>query len=163
MKEIIEKWGKYADMIYQDVLDRDWNLEDWLNKDEDGLYEENEYFEGEEDFAKLVKLSIELKEKLKGKFYSVDNEQMLQLSDNHTIWELNPKKDIDMETYWMLARDKFNAFEQETGVELFGEGRSSRHICVHNTLENAYRYDELCRVQKRLEQELIEEINRDDF
>ena len=156
--EVVERWGKYANMIYEDVLSNDWTLEDWSNKNEYDEYEENSYIPDDNDFIEIVKISLDIKKRIEDKEIEL-YDRLLQLSDNHTIFELNPKEDIDMETYWMHARDKFDAFEKETGVELFGEGRSSRHICVHNTLENACRYDELQEVQKRLERELINEFN----
>ena len=37
--QIIEKWGKYADMIYEDVLYNDWDLNDWSTKNEYDEYE----------------------------------------------------------------------------------------------------------------------------
>lgn len=161
MIDIIEKWGKYGDEIYQYIFYHDEEEKDWLSKAEYSIYKENFYFIDYKEYARIVKWSFKLKDKLSGNLY---NElSLLQLSDNHTLWEIHPKKDIDGETYWMLVEHKCKEFEKITGVEVFTEGRSSRHICVENTLENAYRYDELCRVQERLEQELIDEINRGDF
>ena len=157
MEQIIAKWGKYADMIYQEVLDLDWGLEDWSWKDEEGNYEYNDYFDDNEAFIRIVKCSLELKEKLKGRIYNADKLQMLELSNNHTLFDIN--SDIDMETYYMLVKDKMDEFESITDVEVFAEGRSGRHMCVYNNLENAYRYDELCNIQQKLEQELIDELN----
>ena len=71
--------------------------------------------------------------------------------------------DIEIEEYWRLASEKFIEFERITGVEIYTEGRSARHICVDNTLINAYRYDELRNIQQRLEQELIDEINSGEY
>ena len=68
-------------------------------------------------------------------------------------------KDIEIDEYWRLAGKKLVEFEEITGVEIYTEGRMSRHICVDNTLINAYRYDELRNIQQKLEQELIDEIN----
>ena len=38
-------------------------------------------------------------------------------------------------------------------------GTGDVNVCVHNTLANACRYDELQKVQNRLERELINEFN----
>ena len=154
---IIERWGKYADMIYEDVLFNDWDLEDWSTKNEYGEYEENSYINDDNDFIEIVKICLDLKDKIKSNLYRANGEELIQLSDNHTMFYIH--KDIDIEEYWNRARDKFIEFERITGTEIYTEGRMARHICVDNTLINAYRYDELCNIQQRLEQELIDEIN----
>lgn len=83
---------------------------------------------------------------------------MLELSDNHTLWELEDSGKSD-EEWWSIVNSKFAAFEAETGVEVWQDGRMGRHIVVENNFENAVNYDKLCEVQKKLEQEAIDEFN----
>lgn len=153
--DLIAEYGMYADMIYRDALDRDWDLHDWSTKDEYGNYEENVYINSEEDFIKLVEIALDAKELVVDNLYN----GLIELSNNPTLFFINA--DIDIEEYWMHAGDKLRAFEVMTGTDVYTEGRSSRHICVDNNLMNAYRYEELQKTINLLEQELIDQINGD--
>ena len=74
----------------------------------------------------------------------------LELSDNHTLYELKSLDDAydsyseDVYyTYSQFVEDAVRTFEEDTGVKLYGEGRSGRHIVVDDTIENRIKYDEL--------------------
>jgi hypothetical protein len=88
---------------------------------------------------------------------------LLELNDNHTIWELNNPNITSDDQAWMLWDDIVNVrrdeFEDETGQELYGCGRSGRHICVEPTFENCLNFYKLQEVQEDLEQAAIDEFN----
>lgn len=151
--DLIAEYNKYANLIYGDVLERDWDLHDWSTKNEYGEYEENIYIHEEEDFIKLVEIALDAKELVVDNLYN----GLIELSDNPTLFFI--KADIDIEEYWKQVGDKLRAFEVMTGTNVYTEGRSSRHICVDNNLMNAYRYEELQTMVNNLEKELIDQIN----
>ncbi len=92
------------------------------------------------------------------KFYTPYNsDTLIELSDNHTLWQINVP--IDEVEYGAVLEQYLEKFTQETGVEIFTEGRSGRHICVPNTVDNLIRFSELQDVQSRLESEMINHIN----
>ena len=92
------------------------------------------------------------------KYYNSEGTTLIELSDNRTMQEIT-NDNIEAEEYWNIANLYLETFEMETGVEVYTEGRSSRHICVDNTFENAKRYKELQQKQQELEQQFINEIN----
>ena len=92
------------------------------------------------------------------KYYNSEGTTLIELSDNRTMQEIT-NDNITSEEYWTVANLYLETFEMETGVEVYTEGRSSRHICVANTFENAKRYKELQQKQQELEQQFINEIN----
>ena len=92
------------------------------------------------------------------KYYNSEGTTLIELSDNRTMQEIT-NDNIEAEEYWTVANLYLETFEMETGVEVYTEGRSSRHICVANTFENAKRYKELQQKQQELEQQFINEIN----
>lgn len=92
------------------------------------------------------------------KYYNSEGTTLIELSDNRTMQEIT-NDNITSEEYWTVANLYLETFEMETGVEVYAEGRSSRHICVANTFENAKRYKELQQKQQELEQQFINEIN----
>lgn len=92
------------------------------------------------------------------KYYNSEGTTLIELSDNRTMQEIT-NDNITSEEYWTVANLYLETFEMETGVEVYVEGRSSRHICVANTFENAKRYKELQQKQQELEQQFIKEIN----
>lgn len=92
------------------------------------------------------------------KYYNSEGTTLIELSDNRTMQEIT-NDNITSEEYWTVANLYLETFEMETGVEVYTEGRSSRHICVANTFENAKRYKELQQKQQELEQQFIKEIN----
>lgn len=81
----------------------------------------------------------------------------LQLSDNHTMWEIN--SNISPEHYTALVNNAVEDFKIETGVDLYLIGRSGRHACVEYTLENVLNYDGLKAYQNDLEKKVIADAN----
>ena len=121
------------------------------------------------DFTKAQELARKALDNFKANSYYSDDvrKDMLELNDNHTIWELEtPENDAinrSEEAWWLwdnIATSACKQFEEETGEELAGHGRSGRHMCVEPTFENCLKFDELKEVQERLEQEAIDEFNR---
>ena len=97
------------------------------------------------------------------KFYSGDSGLLIELNDNHTMWELEARDDVDsnyaIEDYFSMVDAALVRFENETGVEVWQAGRSGRHICVENNVYNLLDYYKLCEVQRKLEDEVIQEFN----
>lgn len=92
-------------------------------------------------------------EELDIKFY----DGYIELSDNHTLWQINSC--ISQEVYWMWVEDFAQFFYEETGVVVYCEGRSGRHVVVEGNLDNALQIDKLKEVQQRLEEEFIMKCN----
>lgn len=112
----------------------------------------------ETELRNIIRSSIELAYDIK--LYNEDRENFIELSDNHTLWKINANiSEYDYVEYVNAAAEEF---EQETGTPLYFLGRSGRHVCVENTYENAIRYDELCAVQNRLEDEMVYAINHNE-
>ena len=112
----------------------------------------------EEDFNKLRK---DIEEALyRTKFYNdVDGSgYYIELSDNHTMWELNNENKTE-EDWSAIVQAAAAEFKEETGIELKLLGRSGRHTCVDVTADNLIGYNKLQEVQKRLEQKCIDEFN----
>lgn len=82
----------------------------------------------------------------------------LELSDNHTMYDLNDNGKSEEEWY-SIVQSKEVEFENETDVPLRFLGRSARHVCVDLNLENIINYDKLKEVQERLEKEAVAEFN----
>lgn len=82
----------------------------------------------------------------------------LELSDNHTMYDLNDNGKSEEEWY-SIVKSKEVEFENETDVPLKFLGRSGRHVCVDLNLENIINYDKLKEVQERLEDEAVAEFN----
>ena len=82
----------------------------------------------------------------------------LELSDNHTMYDLNDNGKSEEEWY-SIVKSKEVEFENETDVPLKFLGRSARHVCVDLNLENIIDYDKLKEVQERLEDEAVKEFN----
>lgn len=101
--------------------------------------------------------------KVEHEYYDHENrEYMLQLNDNHTIWELNGEK-FDDEGYTRLCQEAAKTFQEETGTELYFCGRSARHVCVEPTYDNCMNFDYLQEVQERLERGVIDAYNQDNM
>lgn len=82
----------------------------------------------------------------------------LELSDSHTMYDLNDNGKSEEEWY-SIVKSKEVEFENETDVPLKFLGRSARHVCVDLNLENIINYDKLKEVQERLEDEAVKEFN----
>ena len=81
----------------------------------------------------------------------------IELSDNHTMWEI--RSDISVELYWTWVEFFAQMFYEETGVQVYCEGRSGRHVVVEANLDNVLKIDKLKEVQQRLEEALIARCN----
>ena len=101
----------------------------------------------------LVKLVFDAKY-----YYNDDDREVyIQLSDNHTMWDINV--DISEYKYSDMVDFAISKFESKTGVDLYLLGRSGRHVCVKLTLDNLEKYKELSEIQSKLEKELVNDIN----
>ena len=81
----------------------------------------------------------------------------IQLNDNHTMFNIN--KYIDTDEYWLLVGDYLQSFEEESGCEVFLDGRMNRHVVVKDTVDNFINYNKLRGLQIKYENELVEYIN----
>ena len=91
-------------------------------------------------------------------YYSWDGETYLELSDNPVMWSIDA--DIAEGTYWMLADDFTERFENEYNVsDVLFAGRSGKHLVCPNTWENVVRYDDLVAGAEKYQQEFIDYIN----
>ena len=100
------------------------------------------------------------------KFYDDGRRVYIELSDNHTLWDINGENFDDeyyAESYYTeLVNEAAQNFEIETGVRPLLLGRSGRHVCVEYTLKNLENYDFLVRTQRALEEGVIDEMNNYD-
>jgi hypothetical protein len=108
----------------------------------------------------MVKTAIE---NVADHMYSGDSKPMIELSARHTLNNLSGNVDnVDPEeslfSYEKLRDEAFKKFEEETGVEIWQSGRSGRHIVVDDNFYNAYHYNELCEVQEKWEDWVIDEF-----
>lgn len=91
----------------------------------------------------------------------------LELSDNHTFWDINEPEgfdgEFDYDLYNFFVEQAFDEFENKTGVEAYQCGRSGRHICVEVNFDNILNYDNLCKTQAELEQQVIGEAESNCF
>lgn len=92
------------------------------------------------------------------RFYKEDGELYIQLNDNRTLYDID-NDNVDEQLYNDLLEPYFDAFEEDTGVQLYQAGRSGRHIVVKFNLENLENYDSLKSEQEKQEQAFIEEVN----
>ena len=132
------------DRNYFDYMEEDWDKE----------------FDTHQEFADYAEEVYELIHDIK--FY----QNMIELSADRIDFEtidvtkLTSEQRNDLEcTTQMYLDDVCKKFEKKTGIDIWLEGRSGRHVCVENTLKNAIRYDELCDLQKELKNEYIEKVN----
>ena len=104
---------------------------------------------------------------VKDNLYSYDySKQKIELSDRATLLYLDiiEKENIEYkaEQLYCYLRDRaFNMFEKDTGVEIYQDGRSGRHIVVEDNFYNAYNYDKLCSKQEKYENWLINKYNKE--
>lgn len=103
-----------------------------------------EYYWSKYDFTERVfnNTKEHLENLLYGAEFYDDHGLYLQLHDNHTFWNMGPTAYDDFEIMAILD-DAVEGFEKETGIEVFGLGRSGRHICVDFNLHNLENYDKL--------------------
>lgn len=88
-------------------------------------------------------------------------ESYLELSDAPILNYIQSSR-LSQEA-WNNIRDKYlENFEDITGVEAWLEGRSGRHVVVHDTIENLFAFTQLQSTFKKLQDEMIEEVNQYD-
>ena len=87
---------------------------------------------------------------------------VLELNDNHTIWELTNENKSD-EEWASIVQSKQAQFKADTGVDLLLLGRMGRHACVEPTYDNCMNFTYLQETQERLEKEAIDEFNAEEM
>lgn len=87
-------------------------------------------------------------------------EGKLELSDNHTLWNID--KGISEDDYIRIVDGAAEDFEAETGEQVYLLGRSGRHVCVDLTPKNLLNFDELQKKQEELEKQVIADANSID-
>lgn len=90
---------------------------------------------------------------------------MIELSDRATMYHLSgnveqENPDEVQQVYANLRDEAFEKFQEETGVEIWQDGRSGRHIVVDDNYYNAKNYNELCNIQEKWEDWVIEEFEK---
>lgn len=112
----------------------------------------------EETYNKVVKIVTDALNQCT--FYCADNDCYIELSDNHTLWDIDAPDGFESdsffeETYAMIVNEAATDFKKETGIDLLYLGRMGRHVCVETTLDNVINYHKLQSVQDKLEKEVI--------
>ena len=87
---------------------------------------------------------------------------VLELNDNHTIWELN-NESKSYEEWASIVNSKQAQFKADSGVDLLLLGRMGRHACVEPTYDNCINFTYLQETQEKLEQEAIDEFNAEEM
>lgn len=163
MKEVSNEVWEIARDLYDDA---DFNINRYGEVENFGVmpYEDyNGYYNDctEADFEEAKKYLEELLDGVK--YY----EGKLVLSDNETANDIDyqamtPPKPNEVDDFWavyeMIYSQALENFEQETGVEIYGLGRSGKHICVDDTFVNLTHLEELKNLQQKWEGWLKDEI-----
>lgn len=117
------------------------------------------------EYNQIKKMVATAIENVADHLYNYDRygKENIELSDRATIAQLYGNIDnVDPEetqhTFENLRDQAFKNFEDETGVEIFQDGRSGRHIVVENNFDNAYNYNKLCAAQEKWEDWVIDEF-----
>ena len=87
---------------------------------------------------------------------------VLELNDNHTMWELTNENKSD-EEWASIVNSKQAQFKADTGVDLLLLGRMGRHACVEPTYDNCMNFTYLQETQEKLEKEAIDEFNAEEM
>lgn len=91
-------------------------------------------------------------------YYSEElGEEMLELSDNHTLWAIH--KDFDEGCYWGLCNKAIEDLSNKYDTQFYMLGRSGRHVCVENTSQNRRRFKSLAKAVSKKENEIIAYFN----
>ena len=94
-------------------------------------------------------------------YYEYDYKKYIQLSDNHTMYELNDDVEMTADQYSSLVDIFLQQLQDEINIDIYALGRSGRHICIDNTFDNALNYNEYVQAQRKYEQEMINYINQE--
>lgn len=158
--EISDEVWEIAQDLYNDAdidVNQNGQVEDASFMDFD---EYNNYYRdcNEADFNKAVEyLNSLLNDEVK--FYT-DDTRYLELSDNHTLWSINIPEGAEFndEDYSFMYNTALEHLQDEIGVEVFGLGRSGRHICVEDNFRNLTQLDKFKEAQDKWEDWLIETV-----
>lgn len=153
----IEKMNNIMEFMYDNSTNEDIITFDDLLYYYDDTITEEEY----EIMYQKIKEIIETCD-----YYNSDNEDYIQLNDNHTMWQINFDEYTGTEwvmnlylNYRTLVNYVFEIFKEKTNVELYALGTNGRHICVENNYDNAKNYLEFVKIQQELEEAVIKSIN----
>lgn len=123
----------------------------------------NDYTSNENESKRVESLIHDAWKIIKDHIYYSDYKKYIELSDNHTLWQIDndkfPNDDSAADEYNSQVEAAFETFKDETGVDLLALSRSGRHICVELNYENALKYSELVDKQQELEDEVISAMN----
>ena len=90
-------------------------------------------------------------------YYSEElNREMLQLSDEHTLWKIN--NGVNDEYYYMVENG-LHDLTRKFGTQFYALGRSGRHICVDDTPKNRKRYGKMVAAVEDAERSIIDFFN----
>lgn len=123
----------------------------------------NAYTSNENESKRVESLIHDAWKIIKDHIYYSDYKKYIELSDNHTLWQIDndkfPNDDYAADEYNIQVEAAFETFKDETGVDLLALGRNGRHICVELNYENALKYSELVGKQQELEKVVIDAMN----
>lgn len=123
----------------------------------------NAYTSNENESKRVENLIHDAWKIIKDHIYYSDYKKYIELSDNHTLWQIDndkfPNDDSAADEYNIQVEAAFETFKDETGVDLLALGRNGRHICVDLNYENALKYSELVSKQQELEKQVIDAMN----
>lgn len=135
-------------------IDRRGNIEidyDINYLDEDFVQEFSDCLTCIDDFVELLS---------RIKLYTDDRIDYIQLSDNHTLYEIQ-NTELDEYQYGEAVDRYCDEFVEITGVDVYLLGRMGRHVCVEFTIDNIINYDYLKEVQADLESQMIAELSEE--
>jgi len=90
-----------------------------------------------------------------------DGMNYLQLSDEHILWDVNVEpENFNEEKYNRLCQEALERLKAKYNTEFFMLGRSGRHVCVEDTLDNRVEYDDMAADVKAEQKELINKLNK---
>lgn len=123
----------------------------------------NDYTDNEAEAKRVESLIHDAWKIIKDHIYYSDHRKYIELSDNHTLWNIEnnkfPSDDSAADEYNAQVEAAFETFKDETGVDLLALGRSGRHICVELNYANALKYSEFVGKQQELEKTVIDAMN----
>lgn len=122
-----------------------------------------DYTDNEAEAKRVESLIHDAWKIIKDHIYYSDHRKYIELSDNHTLWNIEnnkfPSDDSAADEYNTQVEAAFETFKDETGVDLLALGRSGRHICVELNYANALKYSEFVGKQQELEKTVIDAMN----
>lgn len=122
-----------------------------------------DYTDNEAEAKRVESLIHDAWKIIKDHIYYSDHRKYIELSDNHTLWNIEnnkfPSDDSAADEYNAQAEAAFETFKDETGVDLLALGRSGRHICVELNYANALKYSEFVGKQQELEKQVVDAMN----